>query len=64
MTHHQNRTILVKAEVTVGADAYEAIVLLTRPSEPVLERDMEVIKTQIEAELSTWLAPKIQAGDP
>ena len=63
MTHHNNRTILVKAEVTVGTDAYDATLMLTRPAEPVLERDMEVIKAQIEAELSTWLVPKIESGE-
>ena len=64
MAHHNNRTILVKVEVTVGTDAYDATLLLTRPAEPELDRDMEVIKSEIERLMPAWIRSKIEAGEP
>lgn len=62
MTHH-DRGFAVNQVVTVGDDDFTATLILSRPAEPVLERDMEVIKAAIVAELPTWLEAKIQAGE-
>ena len=63
MTHH-DRAFLVKASVTVGSDEYQVQLVLSRPAEPVLDRDMDIIRDEIERLLPAWIRTKIEAGEP
>lgn len=61
---HETRAILVNDVVTVGSDDFTVTLILSRPVAPVLQRDMETIRAEIERLLPGWVKPKIQAGDP
>ena len=60
----QTRSILVNDVVTVGSDDFTVTLILSRPIEPELDRDMQIIKAEIERLLPGWIRSKIQAGDP
>jgi len=40
------------------------MIVVTRPEDPVMERDMETIKGEVERLLPAWIKTKIQAGEP
>ena len=45
---HETRAILVNDVVTVGTDDFTVTLIVSRPHEPDIERDMEVIKGEVE----------------
>ena len=55
---------MVAESVTVGSDEYRVQLVLSRPPEPELDRDMEVIKSEIERLMPAWIRSKIEAGEP
>lgn len=61
---HETRAILVNDVVTVGTDDFTVTLIVSRPHEPDIERDMEVIKGEVERLLPGWVKTKIQAGEP
>ena len=58
------RTIVIREKVEVSGDVFRVSVMVSRPAAPVLERDMQTIKAEIERLLPGWIKPKIQAGEP
>lgn len=60
----QQRSILVNDVVVVGEDSFTVTLILSRPHEPVLDRDMETIRSEVGRLLPGWIKPKIQAGEP
>jgi hypothetical protein len=60
----EKRSIVVHDVVQVGDDDYAVTLILSRPPQPALDRDMDIIKAEISRLLPGWIKPKIQAGDP
>ncbi len=60
----QKRSIVVDEVVSVGEDQFKVTLIVSRAVAPALERDMQIIKGEIERLLPGWIKPKIQAGDP
>ena len=60
----QTRSILVNETVTVGVDDFIVTLILSRPVEPEVDRDMQTIRNEVERLLPNWIRPKIQAGEP
>ena len=60
----EKRSILVNDVVSVADDEFTVTLILSRPADPVLDRDMETIKAEVARLLPGWIKPKIQAGDP
>ena len=58
------KTINISETVQVGTDDFLVVVTVTRPPQPALDRDMDIIKSEITRLLPGWIKPKIQAGDP
>jgi len=60
----QTRSILIHQPIQVGEDDFQVMIVVTRPEDPVMERDMETIKGEVERLLPAWIKTKIQAGEP
>jgi len=60
----QKRAVVIAETVQVGDDDFSVMVIVTRPPEPVINRDMDTIKAEVERLLPAWIKTKIQAGDP
>ena len=58
------RAIVINETVQVGEDDFSVMVIVTRPPEPVIDRDMDTIKGEVERLLPAWIKTKIQAGEP
>ena len=58
------RTINISETVQVGEDDFSVMVIVTRPADPVIDRDMDTIKGEVERLLPAWIKTKIQAGEP
>lgn len=55
---------MVDEVVSVGEDQFKITLIVSRAVAPALDRDMHIIKSEIERLLPGWIKPKIQAGDP
>ena len=60
----QKRAVVIAETVQVGEDDFSVMVIVTRPHDPVIDRDMDVIKGEVERLLPAWIKTKIQAGEP
>lgn len=60
----QKRAIVINETVQVSDDDFSVMVIVTRPPEPVIDRDMDTIKGEVERLLPAWIKTKIQAGEP
>lgn len=60
----QTRSILIHQPIQVGDDDFQVMIVVTRPEDPVMERDMDTIKGEVERLLPAWIKTKIQAGEP
>ena len=60
----QKRVVVISETVQVGDDDFAVMVFVTRPKDPVIDRDMDVIKGEVERLLPAWIKTKIQAGEP
>ena len=60
----QKRVVVISEAVLVGEDNFEVMVFVTRPKDPVIDRDMDTIKAEVERLLPAWIKTKIQAGEP
>ena len=60
----QKRAVVIAETVLVGEDDFSVMVIVTRPPDPVIDRDMDTIKGEVERLLPAWIKTKIQAGEP
>ena len=60
----QKRVVVISETVQVGEDDFSVMVFVTRPKDPVIDRDMDVIRGEVERLLPAWIKTKIQAGEP
>jgi len=60
----EKRAVVVSEIVQVGDDDFQVMVIVTRPSDPVISRDMSTIEGEVQRLLPGWIKSKIQAGDP
>ena len=60
----QKRAVVIAETVQVGEDDFSVMVIVTRPAGPVIDRDMDTIKGEVERLLPAWIKTKIQAGEP
>ena len=60
----QKRAVVIAETVQVGDDDFSVMVIVTRPHDPVIDRDMDTIKGEVERLLPAWIKTKIQAGEP
>ena len=58
------RAISIQETVDVSGDEFKVMVIVTRPADPITDRDMDTIKAEVERLLPAWIKTKIQAGDP
>ena len=59
----QKRAVVIAETVQVGDDDFSVMVIVTRPHDPVIDRDMDVIKGEVSRLLPAWIKTKIQAGE-
>lgn len=60
----EKRAVVIAETVQVGEDDFSVMVIVTRPHDPVIDRDMDTIKGEVERLLPAWIKTKIQAGEP
>ena len=60
----EKRAVVIAETVQVGDDDFSVMVVVTRPHDPVIDRDMDTIKAEVERLLPAWIKTKIQAGEP